>query len=212
MGRSRSGLGSRGLTVVNVTDNKNYIIPKALVRELSRTWDQVLAANDTGFITIDDGPLAVQFVMEWMKCGGCDNPATNALQYPAGSQKKLEWLGRLAGRLGIDELVKRVNTDLEMIKATALKARPTDTKLQVAQAQKASNRTHDASKNAREANDSGKARQVPQEQQAKRGKAISNKKGEPRTEKEVTSAQDRQPRDGKRQPKKRSCKKCGDPR
>ena len=79
--RSRNGSGSRGFTVVNATDNKNYIVPKALVRERSRTWDQVLSLKDTSFITIDDGTLTVQFVLEWMKSGGCDNPAPNALRF-----------------------------------------------------------------------------------------------------------------------------------
>ena len=183
-----------------------------MVRELSRTWDQVLAAKDTGFITIDDAPLAVQFVLEWMKCGGCDNPATNALQYPAGSQKKLDCLGRLAGRLGIDELVKRVNTDLETIKATALKAHTADTAPPAAQAQQVGHGRRDAGKPALEANDPGATRQAPQGHQAKRDKATPNEKRVPHAVKEDKNIHGRQPKDGKRQPKKRSCKKCGDPR
>ena len=177
------------------------------MRDLSRTWDQILAEKDIGFITIDDGRLTVQFVLEWMKSGGCDNPAPGALQYPAGSSSKLESLGRLASRLGIDELVKRVNTDLDIIAKTAIQIQESKAAKQAAQLQQA-NRGRANSKQA-----STQAQAAPQavtEQPDKRGKTNARNKREPRPDEERTNG--RKPQGGKRQGKKRSCQKCGDPR
>lgn len=221
--RSRSGPGSRGFTVVNSTDNKSYIIPKALVRELSRTWDQVLAVKDISFMTIDDGTLTVQYVLEWMKCGGCDNPAPNALQYPAGSEKKLECLGRLAGRLGIDELVKRVNGDLEIIRKTAFEAQETKAARQAEQERKstrvkANAGTKQGSQRADEPPPAGMAQPAGKPSPAAQPKAKEGPPSKrnppsdrgPQPQGELTRRG--KPRGGKGQPKKRSCHKCGDPR
>lgn len=180
------------------------------MRDLSRTWDQVLAEKDIGFITIDDGRLTVQFVLEWMKSGGCDNPAPGALQYPAGSSSKLENLGRLASRLGIDELVKRVNTDLEIITKTAIQNQESEAAKQAAQERQANRGRANPKQTATQAQAHKAAPQAVMEQPDKRGKTNARNKREPRTDEE--RANGRKPQGGKRQGKKRSCQKCGDPR
>ena len=174
-------------------------------------------------MTIDDGHLNVQFVLEWMKCGGCDNPAPNALQYPAGSEKKLECLGRLAGRLGIDELVKRVKSDLEIIRKTAFEAQETKAARQAEQERK-STRVKANARNKRGSQRENESLRscVPQPAGEPSPAAQPRTKEEPPLKRNAPSDRRPQPqgeltrrgkpRGEKGQAKKRSCQKCGDPR
>ena len=107
------------LNVVNATDNQCYCVPKALVHEFSERWDTMLKERDVNMVTVDVDPLAVRFIIQWIKGGGKDSTGDGAVSYPASSSAKLRSIQSFASFLGSYDLVSRIDVDLEILTQNA---------------------------------------------------------------------------------------------